>query len=123
MLCVCVCVVVLDIWLKLDDDNVSEVSEEEVLKLSGGGMVCVLGMSLDTHTLSLSLSLSLSTAQVTGTWPTCCSMSLCLWKNFHPPMMNHAIRLLRSLLIFIITRVGLAKVLGARAVPWPMGII
>lgn len=27
-------------WLKYDDDDVSAVSEEEILNLSGGGMHC-----------------------------------------------------------------------------------
>ena len=29
-------------WLKLDDDKVSVVTEEDILKLSGGGIVTVL---------------------------------------------------------------------------------
>ena len=31
------CVTFLDDWLKCDDDNVTPVTSEEVLKLSGGG--------------------------------------------------------------------------------------
>lgn len=31
-----------DDWIKLDDDKVSVVKEEDVLKLSGGGILCVL---------------------------------------------------------------------------------
>ena len=46
LVCVCVCVctlkkclvcVCVDDWLKLDDDKVSMVKEEDILKLSGGG--------------------------------------------------------------------------------------
>jgi hypothetical protein len=32
-----------DVWLKCDDDQVSPVTSEEVLKLSGGGTYCILG--------------------------------------------------------------------------------
>ena len=32
-----------DVWLKCDDDQVSPVTAEEVLKLSGGGKYCILG--------------------------------------------------------------------------------
>ena len=31
-----------DVWLKCDDDQVSPVTSEEVLKLSGGGKYCIL---------------------------------------------------------------------------------
>ena len=41
-LCVCVCV---GNWLKLDDDKVSLVKEEDILKLSGGGESRTVGVT------------------------------------------------------------------------------
>ena len=42
--CVCVCVCVGN-WLKLDDDKVSLVKEEDILKLSGGGESRTVGVT------------------------------------------------------------------------------
>ena len=52
-----------DQWLKLDDDEVSMVTEDEVLKLSGGGI----------YRAWLCVCVSPPPLQVTGTLPTCCS--------------------------------------------------
>lgn len=38
-----------DTWIKCDDDTVSPVTNEEVLKLSGGGMYCILTLFVITY--------------------------------------------------------------------------
>ena len=69
MSCELAVVVIVDEWLMFDDENVSMIASEDILKLSGGGLVSLSLLSLFLKTFIASTHLILSSSLIH-----CCSL-------------------------------------------------